>query len=244
MGNFVFNGVSAADMGLTVERFPVQQAPRKRLTAITIPGRSGVLHQWDGAFDNFTQRYICWFKASPVAGQAHKIKEWLLSAPAAARLEDTYDSTVYHQATYTGPMDIENVLDRFGRCTIEFDCAAPAYLKSGETALRITSGGFINNPTPWPSRPLIVVTCNNSIGGVVHIGSREVSVLFNNMQTDTLYIDCDIREAWEIVDGVEVPTPASIGSPEYPVIEPGRNDITITGIGIEAVTVYPRWWTL
>lgn len=244
MGNFVFNGISAADMGLVVERHPVQHAPRKRIASISIPGRSGDLHQWDGAFDNFTQSYICWFKNSPVALQAHKIKEWLLSAPASARLEDTYDATVFHLATYAGPMDIENVLNRFGRCTVTFDCAAPAYLKLGENAMGIIGSGNLYNPTPWPSKPLIVVKCTDKLGGVIHIGDRAVNVLFKNMQTDRLYIDCDIQEAWEIVDGAEVPTNAVIGSAEYPVIEPGQNAVTLSGVGISEVTIYPRWYTL
>ena len=254
MGDFSFNGVSASDMGLVVERYPDQHTPRKRMTVISIPGRSGDLHYWDGSFENFTQRYACWFKSAPVSLQARRIKQWLLSAPAGARLEDDYDDAVFHLATYRGGGDIESCLNRFGRFTVEFDCAAPAYLKSGELAFELSSKtgeaaevfGLLNNPSAWPSLPLIEVTGITS--GVVYIGDSALMVRFPGVnELRTFYVDCDTREAWEIVDGTEVSRNEWITVGEFPQIAPGRNEVSFLNngnTGIQSVRITPRWWTV
>ncbi len=241
MGNFIFNGISAADMGLVVERIPSQYSPRKRLTSYAIPGRSGALHQWDGSWENFPVSYACWFKASPVGHQAHKIKQWLHGAPAGARLEDTYDDTVYHLATYAGGAEIENLRDRYGRFTVTFDCDPRAYLKSGDAALNIISSGILNNPTSFDAYPLIEVT--GSVSGLVSIGATSLLVRFPGYDTQTLRVDTYLREAWDITDGGETSRNEWISGTELPVIAPGSNQIRISG-GIESIRIWPRWWTL
>lgn len=238
LGDLLFNGTWASALGLTVEFIPAQRGPQKLFESVHVEGRSGDLHHWGGDYSNYQQKYRCWFKSSPVATAAHKIKDWLMAAPASSRLEDTYDSTIYRLATYSGPPDIENVLNRYGRIDIEFDCAPQSYLKSGETALAITNGGLLNNPTARASKPLIVVT--GSISGAVWIGGERLLIVFNDMATHTIYIDCEIEETWELIDGVQTPVNAYVTS-EYPVITPGANKIEIAG-KLTSVLVYPRWW--
>lgn len=246
MGNFYFNGVSAADLGLVVERFPNQNAPKRKITSVAIPGRNGELHFDDGCFDNYAQRYQCWFKRAPVANAAHIIKQWLLSAPAGARLEDTYDDAVYRLATFRGPMDIENVLNRFGRCVIEFDCAPQSFLKTGE--IPVSFAGMnqtveLHNPTAFAAKPVITVhnaamaeaTCLLSVNGVaVHIHSL----------TDQITLDCELMDAYrQVGDGAPESWNNKIYAPVFPVLAPGINRITWDG-GIGAVEIIPRWWTL
>lgn len=257
MSNFVFNGVSAADMGLVVERFPGQYVPRKRMTSIPIPGRSGDLHQWDGSYENFTKRYSCWFKELPltpgVAARASAIVDWLMSAPAASRLEDTHAPDVFHLATYQGGADIESIYNRYGRFTVEFDCAAPAYLIDGETPAELNATGTqgdvvwrgIFNPTSHASYPLIEVTGN--VSGVIYVGDAQLLVRFIGYDDErTLYVDCYTREAWEVVDGVEVSRNAWVLA-DYPQLPAGATRIWFedTGsTGIKRVKIYPRWWRL
>lgn len=241
MGNFFFNGVSAADMGLNVERIPSQYSPRKRIASYAIPGRSGALHQWDGSWENHPIRYECWFKSSPVRAQAHKIKQWLHTAPAGARLEDTYDDTVYHLATYAGGAEIENIRDRFGRFVVEFDCDPRAFLKSGDIVLNITGSGLINNRGFAESFPLIEVT--GSTGGTVTINDTVLLVRFPGYDTKTLRVDTYLREAWDITDGGETSMNEWVTGTEFPTLRPGTNTVTIGG-GIESIRVFPRSWTL
>lgn len=216
----------------------MQYSPQKKMTTYSIPGRSEPLHQWDGSWEPVTVRYQCWFKATPVGAQARKIKRWLHSAPVNARLEDTYDPAVWRKATYIGGADIENCLDRFGRFDVEFQASAEQYLSAYDSALTLTSGGGLNNPTPWVTRPLIAIT--GSVSGLVQIGTESLLVLFSGYDdARTLYVDCAIQEAWEIVDGVEVSRNSWVSSQEFPTIQPGFNKVSFSG-GIESVRVWAR----
>lgn len=245
MSDFIFNGVSAANMGLRIERYPDIPKPRKRMTEHTVAGRNGVLHQSDGTLEPVTLRYEVWWKNQnsnfSTARSAHEIAQWLYTAPAGARLEDTYDDAVYRLATFQGPVNIENILGRFGRLTLEFVCQPECYLKSAEISLTFTGSGLLNNPTPFATKPLIRVT--GSVSGVVAIGSKSMTVLFQGYSDErTLWCDCENQEAWEEIDGVEVSRNEWITSGDFPTIEPGRNDVRITG-GITSVTIWTRAYT-
>lgn len=226
-------------MGLTVELIPDLYIPRKRITAHQIPGRSGDLHQWDGAWENYPVRYQCWFKATPTGAQLRKVAAWLSDAPAGARLEDTYDDAVYRLATYVGGADVENVRNRYGRFIVEFDCDARKFLKSGDSALNITSSGLLNNQTGNTSYPLIELT--GHVSGTVTINGVSLLVRFPGTETKTLRVDTYLREAWDITDGGETSMNEWIAGTDFPVIVPGSNAISIGG-NVESVRVYPRWW--
>lgn len=249
MSDFIFNGVSAEEMGLRIERYPVIHKPRKRLEPVSVMGRNGNLHICDGSYESIVIRYECWWKNANVnfstARTAHEIAEWLYNAPVAARLEDTYDSAVFRTATFQGPLDIENILDRYGRVTLEFECRPEAWLKSAETVLEFTrSGGFLNNPTPFATKPLIrVVTDTIHVGGTVRIGAEQLLIMWQGFAArHEIWVDCEEQEAWEIVDGEEVPVNAWISGADYLQIQPGRNDVTFDNF--ESVRIYTRAYTL
>lgn len=246
MSDFIFNGISAAKMGLRIERYPRIPQPRKKLTAVSISGRSGSLHIWDGSYEDISIRYECWWKNQnanfSTARSAHEIAEWLYAAPVGARLEDTYDTQVFRTATFVGGQDIENILNRYGRVTIEFTCWPQAWLKSAERPQEFTtSGGFFNNPAPWPTKPLIRVI--GSISGALTIGEQSLTIMFPDMETHELWIDCEEQEAWEIVDGAEVPANAWISGADFIEVQPGRNDVSFPA-SFDSVTVWTRGYTL
>lgn len=248
LGKIIFNGISSEDLGLEVDMPPAEYVPRKRITTITVPGRQEPLHQCDGTYEPFTKRYECWFKATPVAGAARRIKRWLLSAPAGARLEDSYDADVFHHATYRGGVDIENALDKFGRVTLEFECAAPGYLKSGEMPIRIPGNTttIVRNDTENPAYPMIIIHGNGKRGCTVDVGGHEIAVLLEYAKTQTIYFDCAIHEAWEMADGVEQPINNSISITihSFPQLAPGDNLVQVRGIGADYIELIPRTWEL
>lgn len=246
MSDFIFDGVSAESMGLRIERYPVIHKPRKRLTTVTVPGRNGSLHLSDGSYEDIVIRYECWWKnkssAYSTGRTAHEVAQWLYTAPVGARLEDTYDSTVFRTATFQGPMDIENILERFGRVTLEFQCRPEAWLKSAEKALTFTtSGGILNNSTPFATRPLIHVV--GAISGGLRIGDSALTLVFHDMEAHDIWIDCEEQEAWEVVDGVEVSANSTIRGADFITIQPGRNDVSVPD-SFELVQIWTRLYTL
>lgn len=246
MSDFTFNGISAASLGLGIERYPEIPMPRKRITSESVPGRSGDLHISDGSCDNVTIRYEVWWKNRnknfPTGRSAREITTWLYSAPVGARLEDTYDSSVFRTATFVGGANIEDVMGRFGRMTLEFNCSPQKWLKSGETALtHKTPGGIIRNPTAYETKPLIRIV--GSVGGLIKIGESYMVLRFPGTETHEFWMDCEEMEAWEVVDGQEVPSNAWIDSYAFLRIAPGANVIDFPQTW-ESVTVWGRFFEL
>lgn len=254
MGDFTFNGVSARSLGLTVERYPGIPEPEKRITRYSIAGRNGDLTHWDGSYHNVTKRYQCWFAADAMAPIGHRtiadrardIADWLSLAPAQARLEDTYDEGVFRLASYAGPLDIENSLNRFGRVTIEFSCAPQSFLVDGERRQEVNALGtlLVQNPTRYTALPLIEVKMNEKGGGVVRIDDYSLNFFFGYTPSGTIYFDCELMEAWYYQDGIAVSCNDAVSSPNFPKIEPGLHRVSWEGLGIASVAIIPRWWRL
>lgn len=254
MGDFTFDGVSARSLGLRIERYPGIPKPRKRITRYSITGRNGDLTQWDGSYDNVAIRYRCWFDADSLAPIGHRtiaerardIADWLGLAPAQARLEDTYDEGIFRLASYAGPLDIENSLNRFGRLDIEFSCAPQSFLVDGERRLDVNPAGalLVSNPTQYAALPLIEVKMNEKGGGVVRIDDYSLNFFFGYTPADTVYFDCELIEAWYYQDGIAVSCNEAVSSPNFPKIEPGLHRVSWEGLGIASVAIIPRWWRL
>ena len=237
---FMFGGRSTREFDMHVESYPTQKTAARKLETIQVPGRSGALHLLQEAFANYTQEYSCYFHGTQdMPKQAHDVKGWLMGAGANARLEDEYDPEHFRLATFIGPMDIENTLNRYGRCVVAFDCAPQAYLKSGELPIDFENPGQLYNPTQFSALPMIYV--RGSGAGTVTVGGTEVTV---NEIDGQLILDCELLNAY--IDGGEgLPQNKNncIFAPEFPRLRPGANAVGWTG-DITGVTIIPRWWEL
>lgn len=236
---FVFGKYSTADFDMHVERYPKIIGPARRMEDIVIPGRTGVLHIDEGAYDNYTQEYEVYyhgFNSAPVL--AHKIKEWLLTSAGYQRLIDAYDSEHYRMAVYRGPLDIANQLNRYGRATIAFDCCAKMFLRTGEHPVTLADECEIFNPTSCPADPLITVY--GTEGGELHVGGTTVQIL---AITDEISVDCESMNAYRKVGDVLENMNGNIFAQEFPKLHAGSTNISWSG-GITKVEIIPRWWTL
>lgn len=252
MSDFIFNGVSASSLGLGIERYPAIPMPRKRVTALSIPGRSGDLHIDDGGYDNVAIRYEVWWKNGKADGfdtsvHAREVTKWLYGAPVGARLEDTYNPGVFRTATFLGGVEIENIMGRFGRTVLEFSCSPQIWLGRGHadgvTFTSKTTGiaGLLTNPTPYPTRPLIKII--GSVGGRLQIGDSGMTIRFPGMDTHEFWIDCEEMEAWEVVDGQEVSSNVWIDDLDFLQILPGVNEVEFPN-SFDSVTIWTRAYYL
>ena len=233
---FTFGNENTWDFGLRVEKLPKIGSPKRRVTAITVPGRSGSLHIDEGVYDSYQQPYECYFHGKePTAEVTHAIRKWLMSDGTPRKLTDEYDPKHYHMATYTGPLDVANILNRYGRCTITFDVDPRAYLVSGNEPIRFTAPDRLHNLTGYPAQPLIRVEYSGE--GELHIGAYTVKLY--DTAAGELTIDCEAMDAYRGDENMN----RLISCGEFPVLEAGSNAISWTG-GITAVEITPRWWVL
>lgn len=236
MGRIVWAGQNSDDLRVVVERCPAQPRPRRRQEAQTIPGRNGDLLFVEDAYDNYIQPYEIYLSAEQLClpRAARAVAQWICAPRGYQRLEDSYEPDVFRMAYYAGPLELSNILNRFGRATIEFNCKPQRYLKSGERAIALAqSGAKVYNPG-MTALPLITVY--GSGAGTLTAGGRTVHL---KSIDEYLVLDSDTQNAYKGMLNKN----STISAPEFPVLPPGESTVTWTG-GVQRVEVVPRWWVL
>ena len=228
----IWNGVSSDSIGVIVERIPNRQITARRFTPQKIPGRNGDWLQVDESHDNTEQVYEVYLSAEAVGlpRVAHACAAWLNGPRGYAILRDDYDPSGFRYAFLRQAVNIENVLNLFGRTEIVFSCMPQLFLDAGQTEIDITAMSEIINETQNDAEPLLRVVGT----GDLTINGRTISILENASE---MTIDC--QEAEATIGGENANT--SVYCLEYPVLSPGSNAITI-GEGITSVMMIPRWW--
>ena len=229
-------GKSSDDVNTFVEHYPSQIRPAKKYNKTSVPGKNGDLIFEEGVFENYIQPYDIYISAekTKLPGAAKAVAEWLYAPKGYQKLEDSYDPDVFRLAFFSGPADIENILNIFGRATVEFDCKPQRFLVSGEEATRYFSATTITNPTAFTALPLITVY--GSGAGALNIGGTVVN--FNSID-ESIELDCETENAYKGVTNLN----NTIDAPSFPKLVAGVNEISWSG-GIESVRITPRWWTL
>ena len=140
--SITWNGVSSDTIGVIVERIPNRYVPTRRFSPQQVAGRNGNILLVDKAFPNVEQEYEVYLSAEAqgLPSVARACAEWLMGPDGYCRLTDSYDTTVYREAFLLGGFDIENILNKFGRCTITFSCKPQKYLLTGDTPIEIPAG--------------------------------------------------------------------------------------------------------
>ena len=233
---FSFGGKNSWDFTLRVEKLPRIGSPRRRVTTLTVPGRSGSLHIDEGVYESYQQPYECYFHGKePTAEMAHAIKQWLMSGSGPQKLMDAYDPKHYHMAYFIGPLDVDNILNKYGRCVVTFEVDPRAYQIGGTEPITFTSPNRLSNLTGYPAQPLIHLQYSSE--GELHIGDYTLTLY--DTAAGELYIDCETMDAYKGTENLN----RLIGCEEFPVLVPGNNEISWTG-GIQKVEITPRWWVL
>lgn len=228
-------GKTSDTLGVVVEHYPVRIVPERALTETEIAGRNGALVQYDGNWNNYTQEYEVYISAEKTGfvRAARAVAEWLSAPVGYQRLEDSYEPDVYRMAYYAGGQDIESILNRFGRATIEFVCKPQRFLKSGEAPKTFTEAGTLTNITRMDALPVITVY---GTGGTVTVNDTTVEI---SEIEDYVVLDCELMDAYK---GNENRNPY-VSAADFPVLVSGINNISFSG-GITSLEIVPHWWTI
>lgn len=233
MTYLTFNGRDSKDFGVYISGSGTFDAPKRDTEAVAVPGRNGVLLFDNGRYENLTITYPA-FISQDFAENFDAFKAFMLSQSGYHRLEDTYHPDEYRLASYEGPLAPEvGAINRYGHFDIVFNCKPQRFLKSGEKTVEITQTMAIINPTLYAAAPLI-----RAYGvGTFYIGSYGMEITQADGYTD---IDCDIQDAFK--GATNCNGNIRLLSNEFPKIEAGKNNITISGI--TRLEILPRWFTI
>lgn len=174
--SFTFDGETSASFGVHLTGEGVYNAPERAVEMISIPARNGAFALDQGRFENIELEYT----ASIVADNetdfrtaVSEFRNFLCSKTGYCRLEDDYNPNEYRMAVYKSGLEVDPFTLRTGEFSIVFDCKPQRYLTSGETAITVTSGNTITNPTRFEAKPQLQVWGY----GDVQIGGKTVSVV-------------------------------------------------------------------
>lgn len=228
-----FNGKSGDDVHVVVERYPDVILPTRKQERISVAGRNGDLLIEQDAFENVQQRYDIYISAECIRlpNIAHKVAEWLC-VKGYQRLEDSYWRDFFRLAHFTGGVEIANILNRFGRATIEFDCKPQRFFKMGDQFIPLTNGQILHNPSVFAAKPVLAVSGSGS--GTITDGVNMLTLTDCNGMT----IDCDIKQIYKGNVNKN-----NTGSGSFLELTAGDTVISWTG-GITGIRIKPRWWTI
>lgn len=157
--SIIFGGVDSADYGIYIGGEGTFNAPKRDVEMISIPGRNGTFALDKGRFENIEVTYSAFNYESDLATFAQNLSGFrnaICSQKGYQRLTDTFHTDEYRMAAYIDGLDIKPInYNTASTFKIKFDCKPQRFLTSGETAVTVTSGGTITNPTPFDSSPLL-----------------------------------------------------------------------------------------
>lgn len=238
-----FAGINSGAYGVYIAGDGVYNAPERSVEMITVPGRSGNLAIDGGRFENIEITYPAFMFRTSQPAFASGISDFrnaMLSKIGYQRLTDDYNPDEFRLAVYKSGLDVDpKIYNRAGEFNLTFDCKPQRFLISGETAVTFSAAGSIVNPTNFPAAPLLEITGT----GVVGIG--DYSFTLTGVSGQTIVIDCEVMESWEVIAGANVNRNdlVQFAGNEFPKLTPGTNGVSL-GDGITQIEIVPRWWRL
>lgn len=269
LNHLTYDGVDSSSFGVFISGDGVFDAPARRGEMISIPGRNGSLFMDEGVFENITVEYPAFIGTGYEAIFRNKLgdlRSAMTSRGNYKRLTDTYHPDEFRLGVYREGLEVDQKqITRAGEFTLKFDCKPQRYLLSGEDPIEMGAGAWlVTNPTLFNAKPLIRVVGNGKV-----IIDPYIFIVSNN--DGELWIDSELMETYKYVytlhdltdESLEVITDeksrkiqvAKERTPEntdalvefvnyvYPEIKPGNVPVWAS-LGIEELTIIPRWWRL
>lgn len=230
---FTLDGVDSRDFGVYISGQGTFSAPAREYNILAVPGRNGDLVGPEKRFQNGTLVYPAFIYAN-FKQNIEDFRNFLLSLFGYHDLVDSYHPDEIRKVIYQGPFEPTVVSKNdAGQFDITFNCKPQRFLTSGTSVTTLNASGTITNPTRFDSQPLLRVYGTGTLG----IGSQSVTITQADSYTD---IDCEMMDCYK--GSVSKNRYVELSGYNFPVLNPGVNNISLTGI--TKVEITPRWWVL
>ena len=238
---FTFGSVDSSDFDVYISGSGTFNSPSRVVEMLDVPARNGQLTIDRGRFANIEVKYPCGiYGASDFGDKVRSFRNALGALTGYQRLTDDYHPNEFRMGIFSAGISMSDVTAlRMGKFDVIFNCKPQRFLTSGETPVTFTADGTITNPTLFDSKPLLKIT------GMGTVGIGDYSITLQGIPSQTVYIDCDIMDAWTLSGGQKVNANDIVqyAGNMFPSLEAGNNGIDL-GTGITEVVVTPRWWRL
>lgn len=243
-GLIKWGGEDSTDYGIVVGQSPVFDKPIRKQTVYNVPGRNGTILFQQDAFEDVVRTYNVWVAeeteedsggvlSGTLTDRVSAITAWLNSKSGYQELEDSFEPDYFRLAYYSGGDSFSDNMMQYGESELNFTCRPERFLKTGKTAVTVTNGTILDNPTKFTSRPLIYIQGSGTFG--ITLGGNTISATV----TDYIYIDCEAQNAYRLA--TENRNDKISGA--FPVMPSGANTVAITG-SPTTVKITPRYYTI
>ena len=159
--SIIFGGIDSADFGIYIGGEGVFNAPKRAVEMVTVPGRSGDIAIDQGHYENIEVTYSAFNYEEDLATFAQRLSDFrnaLTSQIGYQQLSDTFHPNEYRMALFVDGLEIDPIkYNTASTFEIKFDCKPQRWLANGATAITVSDGQTLNNPTPYDAEPLLAV---------------------------------------------------------------------------------------
>ena len=156
---FTYGGISSSQYDIYISGEALFDAPKRNTEEVTIPGRNGNFLLDKGSYENIKMTYpaFCYSKTyAEFIDNITRFRNAVATKTGYQRLTDTFNYSEYRMAAFLDGIEVDPILYNSGaKFEVVFDCMPQRFLMSGESAIDITSGSTMLNPTPFDAKPLI-----------------------------------------------------------------------------------------
>lgn len=212
-----------------------ESSPKRVYEEIEVPGRNGKLLLDSKYYQNVPREYTVVIASGDVEGRRDLFINVVQSMVGYRRLYDADRPDVYTMAKVMPITSMKYPKNRRKlKFVLTFDRVPQWFVIDGEQPITLDNPDSVYNPTLFQSQPLIRIYGN----GTLTIGTQTVTVTGNT----NAYVDVDSEIMNCFYGTTNLNSKVALSGHEFPVLEPGNNSITYTGI--TAAEIVPRWWTL
>lgn len=239
--DFTWKGKSAyTDFGIETMEISSMVIAERRDDTHVIPGRSGLVHDQDGAVEEVEQQlkiYLPYAQQGSTAKPFRDIRKWLKGY---GKLTLSSEPGYYRMAWITDMIGLDPVLQGFEDLegSIIFRCA-PWLYHENVTDITLTAAAAITNPGTASSMPLITVNATGDID--LMIGGQ--TVLLNGL-TGKIVLDCEAQEAYiQASDGSYTNLNAQMTG-DFPELPMGSIPVSWSlgdSATLTSIVISPRW---
>ena len=165
--SLTFGGVNSADYGIYITGEAVFNAPKRAVEMVSVPGRNGDVAIDQGRWENIEVTYPAGtfgMSESEFATAISDFRNAIVSQIGYQRLTDTYHPNEYRMALYADGLEAEpTTYNSAGEFELKFNCKPQRWLANGATAITVSDGQTLSNPTPYNAEPLLAVEGHGTI---------------------------------------------------------------------------------
>jgi len=246
-----FGDIKSSDFGIYISGEGVFNAPVRKGSIVSIPGRNGDLFIDEGSFENIEVTYPAYFYEPTLTDFSTTIKNFrnaLLGQKGYQNLTDTFNVDEFRKGLFIAGLEVSPVMyNTAATFDLVFNCKPQRFLKSGLTYRTIPpdTDVIIENPTPFEACPYMELN-SAYYGATITINGVPITIGATN-SSRVLSIDTEPGEAYLYYNGQNMNNYISIPGNEYPKLVPGENTIRFTkgsASSSAALTLRPNWWRI